>query len=100
MSFLPLVRLWLWLSTLASVAGWTLSALGQLNRPGYAVFFAAFAVLIYAGRAELELVSGRKSLGWKKFLRRFRRPLPFCFAGLAFLVFLGGVLYPPSNYKG
>ena len=43
MSFLPLVRLWLWISALASVAGWILSALGQLNRPGYAAFFAVFA---------------------------------------------------------
>jgi len=35
-----------------------------------------------------------------KFLRRFRRPLPLAFAVLAFLVFLGGALYPPSNYTG
>jgi hypothetical protein len=27
-----------------------------------------------------------------------RRPLPFCFAALACLVFAGGLLYPPSNY--
>jgi len=37
---------------------------------------------------------------WKKFLRRFRRPLPAAFAGLALLVFIGGVIYPPSNYTG
>ncbi len=100
MSFLPLVRLWLWISVLASVAGWTLSALGQLNRPGYAVFFAAFAVLFLVFRKELGLVPGGKSSGWKKILRRFRRPLPFCFAVLALLVFLGGVFHPPGNYTG
>ena len=38
MSFVPLVRIWVWLSVLASVAGWVLSAVGQLNRLGYAVF--------------------------------------------------------------
>ena len=100
MSFLPLVRLWLWISVLASVAGWTLSAPGQLHRPGCAVFFATFAVLVLLCRQELGLVSGKKSSGRKKFLRRFQRPLPFCFAVLALLVFLGGVLYPPSNYTG
>jgi hypothetical protein len=44
------------------------------------------------------LVPGKAGLRGKKFLRRFRRPLPRCFAGLAFLVFLGAVLYPPTNY--
>ena len=100
MSFLPLVRLWLWISVLASVAGWSLSALGQLNRPGYVVFFAVFAAVVFICRKELELVQGKKNSRGKKFLRRFRRPLPFCFAVLALLVFLGGVLYPPGNYTG
>jgi hypothetical protein len=100
MSFFPLVRLWLWISVLASVAGWSLSALGQLNRPGYAVFFAAFAVLILICRKKLGLVSSKTNSRGKKFLRRFRQPLPFSFAVLAFLVFLGGVLYPPGNYTG
>ncbi len=100
MTFLPLVRLWLWISVLASVAGWSLSALGQLNRPGYVVFFAVFAAVVFICRKELELVPGKKKTRGKKFLRRFRRPLPFCFAVLALLVFLGGVLYPPGNYTG
>jgi hypothetical protein len=100
MSFLPLVRLWLWISVLASVAGWTLSALGQLNRPGYVVFFAVFAAVVFICRKELELVQGKTNSRGEKFLRRFRRPLPFCFAVLALLVFLGGVLYPPGNYTG
>ena len=100
MSFLPLVRLWLWISVLASVAGWALSAPGQLHRPGYAVFFAVFAAVVFICRKELGLVQGKKKSRGKKFLRRFRRPLPFCFAVLALLVFLGGVLYPPGNYTG
>jgi hypothetical protein len=100
MSFLPLVRLWLWISVLASVAGWALSAPGQLHRPGYAVFFAVFGAVVFICRKELGLVQGKKNSRGKKFLRRFRRPLPFCFAVLALLVFLGGVLYPPGNYTG
>ena len=100
MSFLPLVRLWLWISVFASVAGWTLSALTQLNRPGYAVCLAAFAASVLVCRHELELIAGRKISRGRKLLHRFRRPLPFCFAGLTFLIFLGGVLYPPGNYTG
>ena len=46
MSFLPLVKLWLWISVLATVAGWTLSALGELNCAGYAIFFGLAALLV------------------------------------------------------
>ena len=100
MSFLPLVRFWIWISVFASVAGWTLSALGQLNRPGDAAFLAVFAVLVWVCRKELGFVPGGRISRKTKFLRRFRRPLPFCFAALVFLIFLGGVIYPPTNYTG
>ena len=116
---LPCVRLWLWISAFASLAGWGLSALGQLNRPGYAVTFAAFAVFILVFRRGLtgnSTVHSPQSAVrgvqrpvrlwtldcglWTKIWRRFRRPLPFCFAALALLIFLGGVLYAPGNYTG
>src|SRR5436190_150520 len=45
MSLLPLVRFWIWLSVIASAAGWILSAVGQLNRGGYAVVFAVAAAV-------------------------------------------------------
>lgn len=111
----PLVRLWIWISAFATLAGWTLSALGRLNRAGYAVAFAAFAVFIFIFRKELaggftvhspqsktrdaRWLTRLWTAGWR--LRtRFRRPLPFCFAALAFLIFLGGAIYPPDNYTG
>src|SRR5437588_310683 len=50
MSCLPIIRVWLWLSVLATVAGWRLSALGQLNRGGYLVFAGIVAVLFWLGR--------------------------------------------------
>jgi hypothetical protein len=40
------IKFWIWLSALASAAGWTLSALGQLNRVGYVVF-AALALAVW-----------------------------------------------------
>ncbi len=100
MSFLPLVRLWLWVSALATAAGWTLSVLGQLNRPGYAILFAAFAAFVFFFRKELGSVSGNKTSRLRKILRRFRRPLPLGFAVLAVLIFLGGAMYAPTNYTG
>jgi hypothetical protein len=100
MSFVPLVRLWLWVCAFASAAGWTLSACEQLNRAGYAVCFIAFIIFVLIRRKELGLVSGGKFFCWGKICRRFRRPLPLCFVALAVLIFLGGALYPPSNYTG
>jgi len=35
---------------------------------------------------------------WRKIRRRFRRPFPLAFLILAALAFLGGALYPPTNY--
>ena len=86
MSFVPLVRLWIWISVFASAAGWTLSAFGQLNRTGYSICFIAFVIFLFAGRKELGFVCPAKSFCLKKFLRRFRRPLPLCLAVLAVLI--------------
>jgi hypothetical protein len=100
MSFLPFIRLWLWISAFATAAGWFLSALGQLNRPGYTILFAVFAVFVVLFRKGLGSVSGNGVSRRRKFLRRFRRPLPLCFAALALLIFIGGACYPPSQYTG
>jgi hypothetical protein len=97
---IPYLRFWIWLSAFASLAGWTLSALGQLNRPGYAVCFGVFALCVFVWRKELAAGAGKNRFCLKKIVRRLRRPLPFCFAALAFLVFLGGAFYPASNYTG
>jgi hypothetical protein len=82
---------------LASAAGWGLSAVGQLNRLGYALVFAAAAAALWGARKRLrrELPPPRR---WRRLRRRLRRPWPMGFALLASLVFLGGVLYPPTNH--
>ncbi len=94
LTMFPLVRLWVCFCVYASLPGWCLSAFGQLNRVGCAVSLAMFVAFIGWQRKSLGLV------GVKMKLRRFRRPLPFSFLVLAGLVFLGGILYPPSNYTG
>ena len=100
LKMVPLVRLWVLISAFASLAGWTLSALGQLNRPGYAVCFAAFAAFISLKWRDLGFATPRKFSRVKKFPRRFLRPWPFCFALLAALIFLGSVIQPSGNYTG
>ena len=123
MSLVPFVRLWIWLSAFASLAGWALSAAGQLNRAGYSAFFAAVVVIIFLWRRKAKQptfniqqptskgIAPSDFIGcsmldvecWlfpKKLFRRCRRLLPFCFAALAGLIFLGGALYPPTNYTG
>jgi hypothetical protein len=98
--FLRLVKLWIWLSALVCLAGWSLSAAGQLNRAGYAIFFAITAVIFFIFRPGLRGRAGWRLPDGGKFFRRFRRPLPAAFALLSFLILLGGAIYPPSNYTG
>lgn len=98
MSSLPLVRIWIWISVLATAAGWILSALGQLNRTGYLVFFAIATAVYLFGRRRFGWNAGPISLNVKKLRRRFKRPWPLCFAILCVLVFVGAILYPPSNH--
>jgi hypothetical protein len=98
MSSLPLVRIWIWISVLATSAGWILSALGELNYTGYLIFFAVAAVVYVFGRKRLGWRAGAIEINWKKLRRRFRRPWPICFAVLTVLIFFGAILYPPSNH--
>ena len=100
MSFLPLVRIWIWVSVLASAAGWLLSALGQLNRTGYAIFAGVVVAGLWVWRKALGGAEAYKLFNWRKLRARFRRWLPASFAGLAFLVFLGAALYPPTTHEG
>lgn len=97
---MKLAKFWIWWCALANLAGWSLSAVGQLNRAGYAVFFGVAAAIFFLCRKKFGFQATGIFPGWKKILRRFRRPLPGAFAVLALLVFVGGAIYPPSNYTG
>jgi hypothetical protein len=93
------VAVWLVVCVLLNVAGWVLSALGQLNRAGYAVVF------VLAGAAACGWWLWRRprlepGFRWSRLRRRYRRGLPLGFAVLAGLAILGGVLHGPSNYDG
>jgi len=100
MLFLRGVQFWIILSTLASVAGWTLSALGMLNRTGYAVFAAATIGLAFVFRKSALFASFPSVQTGRKFRRRARRFLPGAFVILCVLVFISGCLYAPTCHTG
>jgi hypothetical protein len=100
MSFLPAVKIWIWVSVLASLAGWVLSMAGQLNRVGYVVVGLAAAFVFHEAHARGQLNFCQRPWRWQRVRRRYSRAFPFMFAVLALLVLLGGVLYPPSNHTG
>lgn len=91
------VTLWIWICAYLNCAGWTLSALHQLNRGGYAV-----ALTLGLGGALLLWrrlgVPARPNLRWRKWRWRFRRGFPLAFLLLTGLALLGGALYAPNNY--
>ena len=58
------------------------------------------AVIFFRCRPAASRPREKKISGWKKNLRRIRRPLPGAFFLLSILVLLGGLLYAPTNYTG
>jgi hypothetical protein len=95
-----LVKIWLWMSALASAAGWILSVVGKLNRVGYVLFALAGLIALWLCRNSLELNLWIRASDLKKLKSHFTRPLPRAFALLAFLILLGAVVYPPTNHTG
>ncbi len=100
MLFLRAVQFWIILSTLASVAGWTLSALGVLNKTGYGIFAAIVVGIVFAFRKSFLFSPSASVQAGRKLRRRFLRFLPAAFASLAALVFISGCLYAPTDHTG
>jgi hypothetical protein len=95
---LTVVRAWILLSTLLVSAGWILSALHQLNRPGYGIFFAVAAIAFFFWQQKNHWQP------WKNFPRqfhkvkkRFRRPAPALFLSLVLMTLAAALIYPQSN---
>src|SRR5208283_5248847 len=93
------VLLWVWFCAWLNCAGWTLSALHELNAAGYTIALSIGFVGLWLWR--------KKSSGlllprvhWGKLRRRFRRPFPLAFLILAAMAFGGSALHAPTNYDG
>jgi len=71
-------RLWIWFAALANLAGWSLSAVNQLNRAGYAVFFALTAGVFFLCRQKIELPPSKNFFAGSGVRCRWPSPrLPF-----------------------
>lgn len=92
-SFLP-GKLWIIICAILTAAGWLLSAVNMLNTSGYLLVLLG---LLAGGVYSLRSVP-LQPIPWKKWKRRFRRPLPALFLTVATLIFLSGLLYLPNNY--
>src|SRR5487761_2777106 len=89
------VLLWVWFCACLNVAGWTLSALHQLNAGGYTVTLLVGLAALLAWQKQ----TGPPFFpGGHKLSRRFRRAFPLAFLILAAMAFFGGALYAPTNY--
>ncbi|HEY2330230.1 MAG TPA: hypothetical protein VGI63_10510, partial [Verrucomicrobiae bacterium] len=96
---MPAALLWIWLCAYLNCAGWTLSALHQLNATGYAVALLVFAAACGFWDQKTSIEFFPRACGGK-FLRRCRRIFPLAFFSLSALVLLGGLLHAPNNYDG
>jgi hypothetical protein len=93
------LTVWIWLCAGLNVAGWGLSAIGELNATGY------LAVLLFVLAAFLAWRHIKKpELNWsiqlRKWLNRIKKPFPFAFFVLSVMAFWGGAIYAPTNYDG
>lgn len=93
---MPYLRIWILLSAFASTAGWALSGLKALNLAGYGVALPVFLGIVILLRRQV--FQDWKQPTRRRLIARFRRPLPALFLLLACLVFVGGLIHPPSNY--
>ena len=91
------VVIWIWFCAYLNCAGWTLSALHQLNKTGYVAAFALGLGLVWLWKIKTGAQLFPK-IHPPKFSRRFRRAFPLAFLILAALAFLGGALYAPVNF--
>jgi len=99
------ISVWLVFCAFWSCSGWVLSALHCLNTAGYtgALIVGIVASILYLQRRGMlpsDLLGRNLASFWHKLRQRFSRPLPLSFLVLASMAFLGGALYPPSNYDG
>jgi hypothetical protein len=89
--------IWIWFCAYLNCAGWTLSALHQLNARGYLCVF-AFGILFLVTWKKISGAQIFPKIYFPKLRRRFKKTFPLAFLILTALAFLGGALHEPANY--
>jgi hypothetical protein len=94
-----LAGLWLIYLVWCQVSGWALSGLGVLGASGYLMALPiGLAAAIAFWRATRPVP--RHSRPGKAWRRLRKSPESLAWVGVTFLILLGGLLHPPSNYDG
>ncbi len=94
------LKAWIGATAVCIVAGWGLSAIGQLNAVGYLItaLVCAGVLFLRASQTKIEILRLIRNAFSLPRLRRFRKPLPLLFLSIAAMAFLGGAIHPPNNY--
>ena len=92
-----LAIIWILLSAWLSATGWILSALHELNGPGYLLALAVTAAGGLAFKQHWWPAGGFRLPPWRKFLRRFWRPAPLIILAVAALSLAAGLRETPEN---
>lgn len=94
---MTLITFWILLSAWLCAAGWGLSAVHALNGWGYLI--AAVLTLPVAGWLNRRhgLVREVRAPHWRRFARRWRRPLPLLFLSILILAAASGMARIPEN---
>ncbi|HTV39231.1 MAG TPA: hypothetical protein VMF08_01540 [Candidatus Sulfotelmatobacter sp.] len=90
---------WIWLCAGLNVAGWALSAIGQLNAAGY-IAVLVIGVIGFCAWRHFDRSERPSRAPIRKWLHRFKRPLPLAFLILSAMILAGGAIYAPTNYDG
>jgi hypothetical protein len=97
-----MVTFWILVSTILVVAGWALSAIHELNAPGYGITVAlgvvAGVIWLSARKPSVPASVPARVRRWRATVRRrFGRLFPAAFLFLAVLAIIGGIINPPNN---
>src|ERR1017187_9099068 len=92
-----LAIIWILLSAWLSATGWILSALHELNGPGYLLALAATVAGGLAFKNHWWTDVGFPRPNWRKQWRRFHRPAPLMVLAIAVLCLASGLWAAPAN---
>jgi hypothetical protein len=90
------LAVWILWSAWCGITGWLLSAVGQLDRAGYAVTTLIFIAGVLAAFRFLPPDTARPAFLFRR--STYARLIPKLWLVLALLAFAGGLFYHPDNY--
>jgi hypothetical protein len=93
---LPLA--WIILSAWCVASGWILSLSHALNQIGYTIALIILLPGLFFLGDKIEIHGPTLTRALRKAIHRFRKPLPAIYLLTLILEYIGGLLYPTTNY--